>query len=395
MKRCLVLAFVCLVSMASSCPNDPSCNFDLAVTASTLDAAGGQGNATVTPAPSTPGCTWTASTSPAFLTLSGQTTGSGQGTFSYAAGANSSQTPRTADVVLNWSDSKGSGSRRATITQSGTPAVTPTIVVNPTTQSVGGTAQSGLTVDVTANVAWTAVSSQVFVTITGGAPGSGNGTITYSVAANTGVARTATITVSGGGAIPATLTINQGTLTLSVNPTTQNVSAAGQVGFMAVVTSNTMWTATSNQAFVAITNGSSGTGNGVITFSVDPNNDAPRTATITVTGGGANATLTVNQSGLTLAVTPTQRSVSSGQQAGLTVAVTANVAWTAQSNQSFVTITNGSSGTEDGTITYTVDANTGGARSATITVSGGGTTATHTIDQSAFVAAAAFRNLRR
>jgi len=45
---------------------------------------------------------------------------------------------------------------------------------------------------------WTATTTQSWVTITGGASGTGNGTITYSVASNTAVdARTASITVSG------------------------------------------------------------------------------------------------------------------------------------------------------------------------------------------------------
>ena len=45
---------------------------------------------------------------------------------------------------------------------------------------------------------WTATSNTPnWITITGGASGTGNGTATYNVAANTGAARTGTLTIAG------------------------------------------------------------------------------------------------------------------------------------------------------------------------------------------------------
>ena len=44
---------------------------------------------------------------------------------------------------------------------------------------------------------WTAVPSDSFVTITSGASGTGNGTVNFSVASNSGPQRTATIVVGG------------------------------------------------------------------------------------------------------------------------------------------------------------------------------------------------------
>src|SRR5205085_2296676 len=52
--------------------------------------------------------------------------------------------------------------------------------------------------------AWTASSGASWVTITSGASGSGNGTVGYSVAANTGAARSATLTIA-----TKTFTVNQ------------------------------------------------------------------------------------------------------------------------------------------------------------------------------------------
>jgi Tol biopolymer transport system component len=44
---------------------------------------------------------------------------------------------------------------------------------------------------------WTAVSNAGWITVTSGANGSGNGAVGYSVAVNSGVARTGSITVAG------------------------------------------------------------------------------------------------------------------------------------------------------------------------------------------------------
>jgi len=59
---------------------------------------------------------------------------------------------------------------------------------------IGGTGSVAVTAPV--NCAWTSVSNDSFITITSGA-GTGAGAVTYSVAANTGAARTGTMTIAG------------------------------------------------------------------------------------------------------------------------------------------------------------------------------------------------------
>jgi hypothetical protein len=72
-------------------------------------------------------------------------------------------------------------------------------LLNPATTAFGSSGgASNVTVVDSGACTWTATSSQPWVTITGGLSGTGNGTITYSVATNTTIdARTASITVSG------------------------------------------------------------------------------------------------------------------------------------------------------------------------------------------------------
>jgi subtilisin family serine protease len=95
--------------------------------------------------------------------------------------------------------------------QSATPACT--YALSQTAQSFTAGAASG-TVNVTAGAgcSWSAASNDPsFITITSGAGGTGNGTVGYSVAANTGLARTGTLTIAG-----QTFTVTQAAAPASV-----------------------------------------------------------------------------------------------------------------------------------------------------------------------------------
>lgn len=86
-----------------------------------------------------------------------------------------------------------------------------------------------------------------------------------------------------------------GTCTFSINPTSASFAAAGGTGSVSVTaTAGCNWTAVSNATFITITAGSSGTGNGTVSYSV-ANNTATtsRTGTMTIAG----QTFTVTQAG--------------------------------------------------------------------------------------------------
>src|SRR6266550_3865028 len=141
-----------------------------------------------------------------------------------------------------------------------------TYSLSPTSNSLGSSGGTG-TVGVTTQggCGWTAVSNAGFITITGGASGSGNGMVSYSVAANTGAARSGTITAAG-----QTFTVNQSSgCTYSILPTSTSVGAAGGNGTTDVTAgTGCTWTAVSNATIITITGGSSGSGNGTVSFSV-------------------------------------------------------------------------------------------------------------------------------
>jgi subtilisin family serine protease len=153
--------------------------------------------------------------------------------------------------------------------------------------------------------------------------------------------------------------------TLTVTPANQNVSpAAGTTPF--TVTSNSNWTAASNQSWCAVT--PSGSGNGTITATFEVNNtSSSRVANVTVNVTGLPAVVvTVTQAAPVLTVSPSNQSVAPA--AGTTdFAVTSNTNWAANSNQSWCTITPSGSGNGTITATYAVN-NTVSSRVANITV---------------------------
>ncbi|MGH9846116.1 MAG: BACON domain-containing protein, partial [Blastocatellia bacterium] len=82
---------------------------------------------------------------------------------------------------------------------------------------------------------------------------------------------------------------------LTISPASQSFTAGGGNGNVSVSAAGSCsWTAASNAPWITITSGGSGSGNGMVGFSVAANTGiSPRTGTITITG----QTFTVNQAG--------------------------------------------------------------------------------------------------
>jgi hypothetical protein len=130
---------------------------------------------------------------------------------------------------------------------------------------------------------WTAVSNDSWITITSGASGSGNGSVAYSVAANSGGARTGTVTIAG-----LTFTVDQAafTCTFALSPTSASLPSIGGGGSVNVsAPAPCAWTAISDSAWLSITAGASGTGNGTVSYVAAPNSDnSSLTGTLTIGG---------------------------------------------------------------------------------------------------------------
>jgi hypothetical protein len=133
-------------------------------------------------------CSWTAVSNVSWITISSGASGSGIGAVNYVVAANATTAVRTGTVTV--------AGQTVTFTQA---AGSCTYTVTPTTVAAPANGNSS-TISVTSNAgcSWTATSSVSWITITGGASGSGNGSVGFTVAANTGqTQRTGVVTVGG------------------------------------------------------------------------------------------------------------------------------------------------------------------------------------------------------
>jgi all-beta uncharacterized protein len=243
---------------------------------------------------------------------------------------------------------------------------------------------------------WTAASQASFITVTDGATGTASAPVTLHVAANDGGQRQGQLVVA---AIAITITQQPLPCAFALSgDTDRSFGPAGGTGSITITVTqgvNCGWSATTSAAFVRITSAASGTGSGVVTFAVDANTGAPRTATLTVAGQAVTVTQQAAGTlpGCLFSVVPTQVSV--GFAGGNTTLVVTDeggpaCAWDVTSNAPFLTI---------GAITHTSEtrsevvvtaaANTAAARSGTVTISNARLSATVTFSQADGIAGTA------
>ncbi|HLG16764.1 MAG TPA: BACON domain-containing carbohydrate-binding protein [Blastocatellia bacterium] len=321
------------------------CVFSIMPTSQSFLAAGGTGSVAVT---SPIGCAWTAVSNDAFITVTSGASGSGNGTVNYSVAVKSDVGSRMGTITI--------AGETFTVTQAGIDCSTLSIMPMAQSFPVGG-GTGMVSVTALAGCAWTAVSNDAFITVTSGSSGMGNGTVNYSVAANPNPGtRMGTITIGG-----QTFTVTQaGTIScvFGIAPTEDAFPATGGTGVVNVsAPMGCNWTAVSNAAFITITSGASGTGNGSVVYSVAAKSSAGiRTGTMTIAG----LTFTVNQAGTSCitSISPTDRSfTSSGGAATVSVTAPTGCSSTATSLNAFITIVSGVSGTGSRSVKYSVAAN--------------------------------------
>jgi hypothetical protein len=226
--------------------------------------------------------------------------------------------------------------------------------------------------------AWTARSSDDFITIDRGAEGTDAGTIALIVAPNDGEPRSGTVSVAG-----QVIGISQdgrstAGCTFAVTPTTAPIPASGGNVTVAVsVTqgSNCAWTAAPQDSFISISGAASGTGDASIVLVVAPNpTGGNRTGLVTI--AGQVVTVTQQAAGAPACrfdVSPKSVSLPvSGGTATFTVTMTEGVAcpWSITLAGTGMTIVSGASGTGSGTVVVSVAANPGTARTNGVIIAG-------------------------
>lgn len=341
----------------------PACTYALSPATQTIAAAGGAGRVTVTAGS---GCAWSATSSAEWLTLSTPAGGTASGTVAFTVAANTGA-DRSAIITV--------AGQQATVRQASTQSSC-LVEIAPAGQSFGAAGGTGgpITVTTTATCAWTARTTDTWITLSGNSGGTGNGSVSFAVAANSGAARTGTITIGG-----ATFTVSQAatvppSCSFTIAPTNLSISAAGGAGPPITVTAGTgcSWTAGSNVTWITITGGATGSGNGNVTFTVDPNTaTVERSGALTIAGQTFTVTQAAASAPCTYTVSP--QTIDAGSLLeSFTVRVTtaAGCAWSATTaSTALIEITAGANGSGTGDVSFNVLANpTLNARVGTVVI---------------------------
>jgi len=169
---------------------------------------------------------------------------------------------------------------------------------------------------------------------------------------------------------------------IASQPTNQTVCAGSPASF-SVTTSGSVSGYQWRKNAVNLTNGGNVSGAQSATLTIDPANAGDAASYDCIVSGTCGAPAMSNAVALTvndyLLSSIGQSFPSSGGSDSLHVTTDASCGWTAVSNAGWIVITNGSSGTGSGTVSYTVAANAGGGRTGTMTIAG----QTFTVNQDA------------
>jgi len=259
----------------------------LLVSASSWSAGSAYASTTVNLTANTP---WQITGLPSWLTAA-PASGTGNATVTLMAAANSTASDRSAQVVFATTSANPPISVPVPVTQAAAPS---TLTVAPTLWSpvaAGGT----MPVTVTSNTAWqvTGLPSWVTSNVTSG---NGNATLTLTAQANPSTAlRAATVnvtTTAGAPQVVGSVTITQTGQypTLAATPPSWNPGAAASAQTV-TITSNSAWQVGTLPSWMSASP-MSGTGDGMVTFSVQGNPDTvARVATVALTTPGTTPVL--------------------------------------------------------------------------------------------------------
>jgi hypothetical protein len=327
------------------------CTYQVQPASHTIAANGGTATVNVNTAE---GCTWTTSSDASWISVQGMASGAGAGAIVLAAAANTGPA-RSATLSI--------AGQRVTVAQ----GAGCTYSISPTQENIPAAGGNGrVTVATESGCSWSASSPVSWVRITGGASGSGNGAVSYTVSATDGPARSASLQIAG-----RTLTVNQGTgCTISLVPATAHIrEGAATVPFEVRSGAGCTWTAATQASWIAVASPPNGAGTGTATvqLSVPANPGPPRSGTVAVGG----QTFTLGQDGgCSFTVAPEAVTApAAGTTTRVDVTGTAECSWTTSSGTSWITVSPASSAGSTAA-NISVAANNGPARSGAVTVAG-------------------------
>jgi Putative binding domain, N-terminal/Viral BACON domain len=327
------------------------CSVAIGPTSQTVSASGGSGSINVsTPA----GCPWSAQSDAEWIAITSARSGTGPASVTFSVGG--------------WDGPRRTGTLRVgphvfTVTQNSGCRFS----ISPESFSVASAGGSGgIAVTTVAGCDWAATSNATWISIAEGNR-RGSGSVQFTVAATTGPARAGTLTVAG-----RTFTVSQSSgCSFSISPTAQSVPSHGGPGSVTVNTGpGCAWTAAASVPWARITSAQSGAGPGTVGFIVDGTpTSQPRSGMLSIAGQA----FTINQDGAPClyVLSPPSVGLAAGGGSGVfEVNTPEGCAWTAASNDGWLHVTAGPSGSGDGVVSFSADANPGSPRTGTIVAGG-------------------------
>ena len=367
--HCLTLAVALLAagcgtsSTTTTGPSLDRCGITVVNSMSSVGASGGTGRLAVTAGRE---CTWSMTSNVPWITARQPAGGQGDGGVEYVVAANPNPESRRGTVVV--------GGQVFEVVQEGLACQ---FELRPNNQNVEAEGGSGsFTVEGPDSCNWTPATSDEWITITNGGSRTGNGSVNFTVARNTGAARNGAIRV-GGQAFSISQSAPQCRYQLSL--ITSSISGAGGSGAVTVTAAaNCTWTATTNVPWISIVGGTNGTGNGSVSFTVQPNPGAARNGILNI--GGQRFTVTQQQAECSYSIAPAGQSfATAGGQGSVTYfnSVGLHVEHAATCPHGSPACRASGMGTQ--TIAFTVESNPGPDRTAVIIIGG----QTFTVSQAA------------
>jgi len=212
---------------------------------------------------------------------------------------------------------------------------------------------------------WTALSSAPWVHITAGASATGPGVAEFSVDANSGAARSATLTIANR---PFPVSQASG-CDYRLDPAASTFAAAGGPGAIAMnTTAGCPWTAESEVNWITVTAGQTGNGPGVFQIAVAPNGGPQRAGGVRAGGQRFAAT---QISGCTYSINPASWTFRwEGDYGWIELTTTPDCPWTASSQVDWMVITTPASGVGSAIVRFSITPNPFGERSGTLTIAG-------------------------
>jgi glucose/arabinose dehydrogenase len=163
-----------------------------------------------------------------------------------------------------------------TVARIAAPSACSTLAIAPPSLAFPASGGSGaVNVTASAECDWTAASGSPWITVTSGDSGSGDGAVQYRVAGNPGPrARRGSVVI--GGRVHAVSQAGPPRCPLEIDPRRIVVGPGGATGSLVVTTrGECTWHASSEEPWVVITSGVSGTGPGVVSYRIDPRPEGP------------------------------------------------------------------------------------------------------------------------